>query len=160
LATIRPATDALTRTAMFRSQAESHDRRVATLFRRSAKEPLFDTSARTNRDRIPISLCFLVGLSRQISSESSSTCRESIGVCDSSLKYIGIQIIETIADDKPLSQNVPSKIVAFQFMANESRFTRDVLFYSGLMRATRQSSHQFRGLSAEFRGGIKCDRRK
>jgi hypothetical protein len=65
-----------------------------------------------------------------------------------------------MAEVTPLLENVSSKSVSFEFMDKESRFTREVLFYSGLIIEKRQSAQQIRGPSAEFRGGIKCDRRK
>jgi hypothetical protein len=60
----------------------------------------------------------------------------------------------------PLTENAPSKNVFCEFMDKKSRFTREVLFYSGLMIEKRLSGEQSRGPSAEFRGEIKCDRRK
>jgi hypothetical protein len=76
-----------------------------------------------------------------------------------------------MVDVTPLAQNAPSKRLSFNLVEKKARFRREVPLYSGVIIeksgclpqisfAEWQSSQQIRLTSAEFRGGIKCDRRE
>jgi hypothetical protein len=110
-----------------------------------------------------INLHFLIEYSREIWAEFSQTCGESLIVCYSLFKGCRSKSYQKCF--------ALSKILSFKAMDKQLRFTRDVLLYSGLIIQKRiclarfsdsksHSSQQIRLASAEFRGGIKCDRHK
>jgi hypothetical protein len=120
---------------------------------------------------VPISLQVLIQFYREIEGDFSPTCGNNRIACLSSIRPILIQIRFAIADAIRLSFMRLLKGLSFKFMDKNVKFRHEGLIYSEeifdqcrrrarMCFAEWPSNLQIPLTSAEFRGGIKRDRRK